>query len=68
MASRGRGSATGGGGMPGPGGGTEMGPQSAGASLRPGEGAGEEVGGGVMLSGHSRLPAAKTHFHLSGET
>lgn len=54
--------------MPGLGGGTETGPQSAGASLRPGEGAGEEVGGGVMLSGHSRLPAAKTHFHLSGET
>lgn len=54
--------------MPGPGGGTGMGPQSAGASLRPGEGSGEEVGGGEMLPGHSRLRAAKTHFHLSGET
>lgn len=75
MGSRGRASVSGGGGMPGRGGGkeTEPGPPSAGASLRPhggeaaGEGGGGE-GGGEMLSGHLRLPAAKTHSHLSCET
>lgn len=68
MGSRGRASVSGGGGTPGRGGGTETepGPPSAGASLRP---RGGEAGGGVeMLSGHLRLPAAKTHSHLSCET
>lgn len=68
MGSRGRASVSGGGWRPGRGGGTETepGPPSAGASLRP---HGGEAGGRVeMLSGHLRLPAAKTHSHLSCET
>lgn len=68
-----RASASGGGGMPGRGGGTETDPPSAGASLRPlrvreaGVEAGCKGRGGNkthhhMLSGHLRLPAGKNTF------
>lgn len=79
MGSRGRASVSGGGWMPGRGGGTETRPPSAGASLRltvrvAGEDAVRKEGrGGAqtdhhMLSGHLRLSAAKTHSHLNAET